>query len=132
MKTLADILSRDADNAVITAGSCLRDALKEIDAKKLGAACITADEKLIGIITDGDIRRLLLITQDSLPELFMKSVDTFMNRDPVRINQKESLESCLGLLKKHRFWVLPVADDEDRLVGMIQLHNLLAALEGSS
>ncbi len=132
MKKITDIISRNTDNAVVTTGSCLRDALKEIDAKKLGAACITADEKLIGIITDGDIRRLLLITQDSLPELFMKSVDTFMNRDPRRISQNESLEGCLAILKKHRFWVIPVVDDDDWLVGMIQLHDLLAAMEGSS
>jgi len=132
MKTLTDIMCRDTENAVVSTGTCLRDALREIDAKKLGAACIVANDKLIGIITDGDIRRLLLITQDSLPELFMKPVDAFMNRNPKHINQGESLTDCLRLLKKHRFWVIPVVDDDDRLLGMIQLHNLLGTLKEST
>ncbi len=113
-------------NAVVSENSCFRDVLEEMDAKQLGAvSVVNSSNKIIGLVTDGDVRRLLLTTQDSLPELFLRNVTKLMISAPKVISSDENLEECLALLEQYSFWVVPVADTDGTLVGMIHLHTLL-------
>lgn len=129
-KKVMDIMHIGSENAVIGKESCFRDVLEEMDSKKMGSVCIVdSQNKLIGIITDGDIRRLLLKTQDTLPELFMKNVKSIMIPDPKTISPDINLNDCLQVLKQYRFWVLPVVDEKQTFVGMVHMHTLLRAME---
>jgi len=85
-------------------------------------------DKLIGIITDGDIRRLLLKTQASLPELFTTNVEKIMIHNPKTIRPTLSLEEALVELEENRFWVLPVVDEDQKLLGTVHMHDLLRGM----
>lgn len=130
MICVKDIMYVGKDNPVVDEDSCFRDVLETMDIRSIGATNVTdAENRLVGIITDGDLRRLMLRTQDTLPELFMKNVKTIMTRKSVTIDPDATLDDCFRIFKKHRFWVIPVVDAEKKLLGIVHLHSLLEAME---
>ena len=129
MTKIKDVMHTGDPNAVVGESSCFRDILEEMNAKRLGAVSVVDDKhRLVGLITDGDVRRLLLKTQDPLPELFMRNVTRIMGRDPKTISPEANLEECLKVLEKYSFWVVPVVDENKVLLGMVHMHPLLKAI----
>jgi arabinose-5-phosphate isomerase len=126
MGKVKEIMHTGNYNPIADKNCCFRDVLEIMDSKKLGVVCIVDAGKLVGIITDGDVRRLILKTQDTLPELFMKNVESIMNKNPKTVLQDTSFEDCLAQLGS--FWVMPVVDNQKKLLGMIHLQTLLKAL----
>ena len=128
MGKVKEIMHTGKDNSIANKESCFREVLEIMDSKRLGAVCVIDAGELVGIITDGDVRRLILKTQDTLPDLFMKSVESIMIKNPKTVLPDTSFENCLAILEKHNFWVIPVVDNKKRLLGMVHLHALLKAL----
>ena len=128
MGKVKEIMYAGNDNPVADKEGCFRDVLEIMDSKHLGAVSIVDGETLIGIITDGDVRRLLLKTQDTLPDVFMKNVRAIMIKNPKTIRPNATFQECLEKLEKYSFWVLPVTDDKNRLLGIAHLHALLKAM----
>lgn len=128
MKKVTEIMRLGEYNAVSNKDVCFREVLEVMDAKRLGVVCIVDEGKLIGIVTDGDLRRLILKTQDTLPDLFMKKVNNIMTLNPKVISSEANLEDCLNMLKKHRFWVIPVVNEEQMFLGVVHMQDLLEAL----
>ena len=130
MGRVKDIMDIIGDSPVVNENSCFRDVLEAMNIRSMGAVnVVDFENRLVGIITDGDLRRLILRTQDTLAELFMKKVTTIMTKEPITLTEDNSLEECLELLKKHRFWVVPVVDQNINLIGMVHLHTLLNEME---
>lgn len=126
MNRAEDVMHSGRKNAVVMENSCFRDVLEEMNKKLLGAVSVVDEQyKLVGLITDGDVRRLLLKTQDPLPELFMKNVKNIMGKNPKTVSLEASLEDCLYILEKYSFWVIPVVDEGGKLQGMVHMHDLL-------
>jgi len=125
MKTVDDIMAKGNAMSAVKGDTCVRELLEIMDHKQLGAVCVTDNGVLKGIITDGDFRRLILSTQDTLPTLFMKLAGHIMIRDPKTVVSGSSIDDCLDLLMRHRFWVVPVVDQANRLVGMVHMHDLI-------
>lgn len=126
MGRVKDIMYTEKNNPVVDENSCFRDVLEAMDIRSMGAVSVVdAENRLIGIITDGDLRRLILKTQDTLAELFMKKVTVIMTTQPTTISADSSYAECLELLKSRRFWVVPVVDSEGLLLGIVHLHTLL-------
>src|SRR5512135_1112315 len=98
-KKIAELMLKGDQVAVVGRESVFRDVLELMDAKRLGEVNVVENGKLAGIITDGDIRRLLLRTQLSLPELFMVSVDKLMVRDPKAVKEEMTPADCLRFLE---------------------------------
>ena len=124
-----NIVMETKNNAIVERNTCFRDVLEEMNAKRLGAVNVVDEGRLVGIITDGDVRRLILKTQDMLPDLFLVNAGDLMITDPKTISPDSSLEDCLEILKKYRFWVLPVVEKDGSLLGMVHMHTLLRAME---
>lgn len=97
-------------------------AIAELNRKNLGAVFITdAPGKLLGIITDGDIRRMLS-SGKSMQEI---KVDTGMTRNPVAISSSLMAADALSIMQQHEITVLAVVDDSGILEGILHLHDLL-------
>jgi len=123
-----DVMHDGEENPVVVTGTVFREVLEEMNDKGCGAVCVTnADGGLVGLVTDGDVRRLILSTQKTLPELFMESAECVMTEDPRRIDVDASLEDALEELERFEFWVLPVVEGE-KLVGLLHMHPLLKAM----
>ena len=109
----------------LTAKDTLKKALDEMTNHRLGIACFT-DEKneLIGILTDGDLRRLLLTRQNPLPALLITPAIEFGHSTPTSIHGNQSLVEAASLMHEKQIWDLPVIDAEKKLVGLIHRHDV--------
>ena len=96
--------------------------LEEMTIKKLGMTCVLDQEdRLIGIITDGDIRRLLQKHGDTLIE---KTAEDCMTEDPLIIDKDDPAVKALKLMEDNKITSLIIKDSEGRIEGIIHLHDL--------
>ncbi len=101
-----------------------KDVVLEISTKRLGCACVVGrDEKLKGIITDGDIRRLFQM-QDSFTKVKAKDI---MNKNPKTINENMLGETALELMEKYAITQLVITDKKRIPIGVVHLHDLVKA-----
>ena len=99
----------------------IKDVILEISSKRLGATAVTDDENhLLGIITDGDLRRMLQ-KESNLSNL---KAENIMTRNPKTIEKTELAIHALNLMQKNSITQL-VALDADKVVGFVHLHDLL-------
>lgn len=99
----------------------LRDVILEISSKRLGATAVVDDNKnLLGIITDGDLRRML---QKETNIAQIKAID-IMTRSPKTIDKGEFAVKALQLMQENNITQLVVKEDT-RVAGFIHLHELL-------
>lgn len=102
----------------------IRDAIFEMTSKRLGSTCVLdADGRLVGIITDGDLRRLLQKTQD----ITSVTAEMAMTRCPKTIAKDILAAVALQEMEAHSITQLVVVDEERRPIGMIHLHDLVKA-----
>ena len=110
---------------VLTAKDTLKKALDEMTNHRLGIACFTNEKnELIGILTDGDLRRLLLTRQNPLPALLITPAIEFGHSNPTSIHGKQSLVEAASLMHDKQIWDLPVIDAEKKLMGLIHRHDV--------
>ena len=102
----------------------LQEVIFEIASKRFGSTCVVGDEGVLaGIITDGDIRRLLQRTRD-IWHLQAKDV---MTARPKVVRAGSLAAEALHLMEHHNILQVIVVDEANRPVGMIHLHDLLEA-----
>ncbi len=102
----------------------LKDAIMEITSKRFGAtSVVNGDGKLLGIITDGDVRRLMERKKD----LWELRAEEIMTRDPITVKVGILASDAFNLMKIRAINSLLVVDAENRLVGIVHIHDLLKA-----
>ena len=123
--TVADHMHKEEDNPVIQAGKSVREALFVITSKGLGATSVITEEgTLLGLITDGDIRRGF----EKGNEFLDQKVEDFMTRDPRTIMPGELAAKALHIMESHHprpVTVLPVVDTGQHSIGMLHITDLL-------
>lgn len=106
---------------VVAADALLRDVILEISSKRLGCtAVIESDQKLLGIITDGDLRRML----EKETNLSIVRASDIMTRHPKKIEKDEYAVKALHQMQEANITQLVVMDGE-KVAGFIHLHDLL-------
>ncbi len=114
-------LSKQHEAPAVHAESAIKEIILEITGKRLGATAVIDEHNLVkGIITDGDIRRMLTADQINL-SLLAKDI---MNHQPKTIEAHELAINGLMLMRKHQISQLIVLKDE-KYVGMIHIHDLI-------
>lgn len=100
----------------------LKEALEVMDQNRLGIVCIVdADNILQGIITDGDIRRMLTRVQKPLAAILGDDVIAHAVREPFTVGINAKLHEALDIMQQRQIWDLPVID-KDKLIGLLHLH----------
>ena len=97
------------------------DVIYEMSRKKLGITAVTDGERLLGVISDGDLRRLL--QQRGKDVLDLTAADC-MTRDPKTIHPHQFAATALALMEDWKITSLVVVDGENRLQGIVHLHDL--------
>jgi arabinose-5-phosphate isomerase len=111
---------------MVKKGTPMSDVLKEMDQKGIGATLVVSDdEKLQGIITDGDLRRALLSRGD-VRDLRCEDV---MSPDPRTINEDQLAAEALGLMELYQIMHLVIVDRIRKVKGIVHLHDLLGREE---
>jgi arabinose-5-phosphate isomerase len=108
----------------------LSDAIVEISSKRLGATCVVDHAGVLcGILTDGDLRRLLQRTTN----ISNLTANQVMTRNPKTIRQDILAAQALKLMESYKITQLVVVDGDRRPVGILHLHDLVeAGLRGDS
>lgn len=119
-----NIMHAGNENAVILEGSTLRSAIVEMSSKGLSMVTIVdQDQKLKGIITDGDLRRMLERGVDVYNEI----VDNVMTKSPKWIDQRDMAVNALQKMSDMRITGMPVMDGSDHVVGSILMQDIYKA-----
>jgi len=117
-----NVMLTGADIPLLRPGDDMSRVLAEMDSKLLGAALVLdGDESLVGIITDGDLRRAIIRHQD----LSGMTVEDIMTVNPKTISPLALAADALAVMERHLITVLPVVSDRGQLMGIVHLHNLL-------
>lgn len=103
-------------------GTDMQQALEIIDKGDLGVVMVVnGDEILTGIITDGDVRRMIVNRQ----RITGHPVESMMIREPRHIDPASPLYEALNIMETHQITVLPVTHTDGRLAGVVHLHDIL-------
>ncbi len=98
------------------------DAIAVLNQKNIGAVLVVSpSKKVIGILTDGDLRRLY--AGHSLAETM--AVGRVMTSNPKAVRQNLLAADALSIMQQHEVTILPVVDQDHRLLGILHLHDLL-------
>ncbi len=123
--TVADVMHQGEDNPVVTADLAVKEALFVITASGLGATSVVDGRgALIGVLTDGDIRRGL---GQGLAFL-ERPVDELMTKNPKTITSGRLAAEALHIMEKNkprRITVLPVVDETGKAIGMVHMTDLV-------
>jgi arabinose-5-phosphate isomerase len=120
LKHVRDVMRTGADMPIVPPGASIAEALEKMSVRKLGAVGIVEGGALVGIITDGDLRRRLNA------EAFSKTAGDLMSRDPRVIAPDASLADAMAVLNERQINMIFAVED-GRPVGVVHLQDLLAA-----
>jgi arabinose-5-phosphate isomerase len=105
-------------------GAMLSDALLEMSKKRLGMTAIVDDaNRLLGVFTDGDLRRSL----DKPIDVRSTPIDTLMTRNPRTIGARKLAAEAAQIMQQHKILALLVTDEAQHVVGAFSMHDLLRA-----
>lgn len=117
-----DIMHQDDEVPLVLPGSRMSDAILVMSAKSFGCVGVRdQEERLIGVITDGDLRRHMA---DSL---LCQAVEAVMNRHPKTIAPAALAADALGLMNRFAITSLFVVDEGGRPIGFLHMHDCLRA-----
>ena len=99
----------------------IKQVIVEISQKRLGVTAVTEQGKIVGIITDGDIRRMLE-THDTLTNLTAASI---MSKNPKTIDTNAMATAALDVLEKNSITQVLAVDSTNNYAGVVHLHDLI-------
>ncbi len=124
--TVSGIMHKGAEVPLVSPNETVRQILVPLSSKAMGAVIVADSQgKLLGIFTDGDLRRSLE-RRDSILELPIREL---MTADPIRVQNDDMAIRALDLMENRssQIAVLPVVDSHNGVVGILRLHDLIRA-----
>ncbi|HEY5851297.1 MAG TPA: KpsF/GutQ family sugar-phosphate isomerase [Lysobacter sp.] len=122
---IADIMHSGDEVPRVGANASISDALVEMSRKRLGMTAVVDDDgRLLGLYTDGDLRRTL---DDARLDLRHTRIVEVMTRSPRTIGSDSLAVEAAQLMEAHKISGLLVVDDASRVVGALNIHDLLRA-----
>lgn len=108
---------------LISPFTSMTDAVMEISSKRLGIAVVIAEDRaILGIITDGDVRRGI---EKWGKNFFDMTADAVMTRNPKMISGEELAAKALSIMEHNSITVLLVPDEMERISGVVHFHDIL-------
>jgi arabinose-5-phosphate isomerase len=105
----------------VTPQTKMPDVIYEMSRKKLGVTAVIEGEKLVGIISDGDLRRLLEKRGKDVMDL---TAGEAMSHDPKTVGAREFAATALAMMEEKKITSLMVVDARGKLQGIVHLHDL--------
>ncbi|PIP79579.1 MAG: D-arabinose 5-phosphate isomerase [Ignavibacteria bacterium CG22_combo_CG10-13_8_21_14_all_37_15] len=119
---ISEIMISGDQVPIVNENASLKDSILEITSKRLGTTCVVDDNGvLLGIITDGDLRRLL---EKTLEIRSYKAKDV-MSKNPKVITADLLASFALQQMENHKITTLVVVDTESKPIGIIHMHDLV-------
>ena len=110
---------------VLEENASLKKALDVMSQKRLGIACFVDNMgQLKGLLTDGDLRRLLLTKQSPLPALLVSDALIFGNTNPSVAFEEDEIIKLRDVMNEKQIWDLPIVDSNHKLIGLVHRHDV--------
>jgi arabinose-5-phosphate isomerase len=121
-----DLMHLGEANPVLNPEADFKKIIHTLAEKKLGAVnIIDPNGKLIGLITDGDIKRVV----EQGPVVFEKKAQDFMTKSPITVREDDLAYDAFQLMEKRpqfsKIYILPVIDKDGKSIGMLRLHDMI-------
>ena len=121
---VSDIMHTGEQIPKVTVDASMRDALLEMTKKNLGmTAVVDAENRILGIYTDGDLRRTL----DKNIDVHTAGIEQIMTRHCKTTRQNKLAAEVIKLMQDNKINAMLVVDDENKLIGALNMHDLLRA-----
>lgn len=121
---VSDLMHAGKENAVVREQRSLREAIVEMSSKGLSmVSVVDEDGRLKGIITDGDLRRML----ERGTDVYHEVIDHVMTRTPRWIDSREMAVNALQIMSDLKITGMPVLDEERKVVGTILMQDIFKA-----
>lgn len=122
--TVGDIMRKGRDNPVVKESAKVKQVLLTITKSRAGSASVVDRAgRLVGIFTDGDLRRHL----ETNPRLIECEVKYAMTKNPTTITKERLAAEAFDILRSKRIDELPVVDDKKRPIGLLDVQDILKA-----
>jgi arabinose-5-phosphate isomerase len=118
-----EVMVKDGDIGSVGLDANMKDVLLELVAKRGICAVVEPGGRLAGVVTDGDFKRL--IGRDA--DFIATPVAEVMNTTPKSIHPDKLCVEAVEMMESHRIISMPVVDEDNRIVGMLHLHDLMRA-----
>lgn len=119
---IESLMHKGRQIAQVSLEAPMKDVIQEISKKKLGMTCVVNDEeKLVGIITDGDLRRRI---QEFGKSFLEKTARDCMTPDALTVNKEDLATTALNIMEENKITSLIIKDKEGKIEGIIHLHDL--------
>jgi len=123
LSTLEDIMHKEDTIPLLNSGTNMSEALIKISEKGFGCSGVTKNDELIGIVTDGDLRRHMG------PGLLEKTVDEIMNTNPKTVSQNMLATDALDLINELGIQGLFIVDSKKKPIGFVHFHDLIRIIK---
>jgi CBS domain-containing protein len=126
MKTVTDILKAKGDPTVhsIAPSATVFEALQRMAEKNIGALLVAEGERIVGVMTERDYARKVILMARSSRETLLSEV---MTTAVIYVRPDQTSEECMALMTENRVRHLPVIDD-GRLVGLISIGDIVKGI----
>jgi arabinose-5-phosphate isomerase len=121
LTTVETMIIPEKEIAITDKNSSLLNVVTELTKKNFGVVCVIEENKLVGIITDGDIRRAL---KKYTTEFFIKKAIDIMTQNFTVVSQNELAVDALSLLEEKKIGCLPVMDKNNNFIGIVRYQEL--------
>ena len=119
---VSDVMHKGKDIPVVSEDALMKDLIFAMTSKKLGiTTVVNKNKKLVGVFTDGDLRRLL----ENETDIFGKRAGEIMIRRPKAVAADTLAAKAVEIMERHSITALPVVDKRNNVEGIIHLHDLL-------
>jgi len=119
-----DKMKKLSDIPVLQEDASLKKALDLMSEKRLGIACFVDKSGVLkGLLTDGDLRRLLLTKQSPLPALLIANALSFGISKPSVAHEDDDMDKLKELMNVKQIWDLPIIDSNYKLIGLLHRHD---------
>ena len=120
LATVAQLMQVREDLAIVKETTPMKEVLIEMTTSSFGVAIVEENGVMVGIITDGDLRR-------HVKDLFSKTAGMVATPQPGTIDATDLASKALHLMQKRKSYSLVVTDEKNKIVGLVRMHDLLKA-----
>ena len=127
-KQLNDFIIKLDKIPLVSSDTIIKDVIDKMGISKLGIACLIDDKgELLGVVTDGDIRRNLVNIQKPFSAFFSDNIEIISNKKPVTLRKGDTIEVAVKKMIDSSVWDIPILDN-NKLIGLVHFHDLVKCI----
>lgn len=120
---VSDLMHKGDELPKVSKGTLLTNALLEMSEKKLGVTLVNSGNNIIGIFSDGDLRRCI----NNSINIDTTYIEEVMTKNFIKISSDELAIDAAKLMEENKIFVLAVESNDDEIVGILSMHDLIKA-----